>query len=243
MALGLGITSELLEKPVLWTPKDQGLAPYLEIWLEGGVDQVDSLSGASWLDQSGNGNDATKAKGINLGPTLQEGHPGGFAFDGTDDYMDFTSRLRIDQGEPFTICMAYTPTDITTKALLSDANSEFMEMMTSKKFRFKGNVGGGLSSTLQYDNVVFANNVFTNLIFLRNSSNQLQLFIDGIGIEPNANTTNLTNDRGFDTFNLATRNDSDKFFRGVIYEVFVYNKAIGSSQITNAASYLKHKFN
>ena len=54
MALGLGITSELLEKPVLWTPKDQGLGQYLEIWLEGGVDQT----GSAWVDQSGNSNDA-----------------------------------------------------------------------------------------------------------------------------------------------------------------------------------------
>ena len=238
MALGLGITSELLEKPVLWTPKDQGLGQYLEIWLEGGVDQTDS----AWADQSGNSNDARQSTTLNQ-PTLQEGHPGGLRFDGANDYMDFMSRLRIDQGAPFSVCMAYNPTDITTRALLSDANSEFMEMMTAKKFRFKGNVGGGLSSTLQFDNAVFANNTFTNLIFARDASNVLHLYIDGIEIEPNASTTNQTNDRGFDIFNLGTRNDSDKFFRGDMYEVFVYSKFLNASERTNAASYLKHKFN
>ena len=139
--------------------------------------------------------------------------------------------------------MAYNPTDITTKALLSDANSEFMEMMTAKKFRFKGNVGGGLSTTLQFDNVVFATNTFTNLIFARDASDVLHLYRDGIELEPNASTTNQTNNRGFDIFNLGTRNDSDKFFRGDIYEVFVYTKFLNASERTNAASYLKHKFN
>ena len=240
MALGLGITSELLEKPVLWTPKDQGLGQYLEIWLEGGVDQT----GSAWVDQSGNITDynARQATTVNQ-PTLQEGHPGGLRFDGANDYMDFMSRLRIDQGAPFSVCIAYNPTDITTRALLSDANSEFMEMMTAKKFRFKGNVGGGLSSTLQFDNAVFANNTFTNLIFARDESDVLHLYIDGIEIEQNASTTNQTNDRGFDIFNLGTRNDSDKFFRGDMYEVFVYSKFLNASERTNAASYLKHKFN
>ena len=238
MALGLGITTELLEKPILWTPKEQGLGQYLEIWLEGGVD----MTSAGWLDQSGQGNDARQTISGSQ-PDVNLAHPPNLRFDGFNDYMDFTSRLLISQNEPFSICIAFKPESVLTRAFLSDAASEFMEMMTAKKFRFKGNVGGGLASTLQFDNVIFTNGAFHAMIFARDASNNLHLHINSsTGIEPNASSTNTQNDRGFDIFNLGTRNDSDKFFYGDMYEVFVYNKFLTEPERKNAISYLKHKF-
>ena len=62
--------TELLEKPVLLTPKEQGLASSLQIWYENGKDIVLGTGSkvSRWLDQSGNDRNASQTN-ILLQPT------------------------------------------------------------------------------------------------------------------------------------------------------------------------------
>ena len=161
MALGLGITTELLEKPVLLTPREQGLASSLQIWYENGKDVVLSVGAkvSRWLDQSGNDRNAAQTNTL-LQPTLSKG---GMQFTASnEEYMDIVdssgsdASFSIAQGGEFCVFMAIMPGSVVNQVYLSDSTSEFMEIMSDKKFRFRGNDGGNLTSVL-----TFADNTFS----------------------------------------------------------------------------------
>ena len=234
MALGLGIVNELLEVPTLWTPRDQNLSNHLLFWFENHND----VSVSAWLDQSRTENHVGQ-NSILAQPTVVDG---GLRFDGSSTYMDFDSRSTIDQRGVFTVSMAFKLSANSNECFLSDGTSEFMEVMTAKKLRFKGNNGGGLVSTLASNDTIFPLDELIVMIFSRDSSSNLKLWINGSPVAFTVASTNTTNDRGFDIFNLGIRNDNDRHFGGDIYELFMHNKFLGESEVANASDYLRHKF-
>ena len=234
MALGLGIVNELLEVPTLWTPRDQDLSDYLLFWFENNND----VSSSAWLDQSREANHVRQST-ILVQPTVVAG---GLRFDGSSNYMDFDSRSTINQRGVFTVSMAFKLSANNNECFLSDGTSEFMEVMTAKKLRFKGNNGGGLVSTLASDDTIFPLDELIVMIFSRDSSSNLKLWINGSPISFTEASTNTTNDRGFDIFNLGIRNDNDRHFGGDIYELFMHNKFLSEPEVANASDYLRHKF-
>ena len=233
MALGLGIANELLETPTLWTPREQGLNDNLLFWLENNND----ISASAWLDQSDNQNDTTQSTTL-YQPSVARG---GLRFNGTSDYHDFDTKFTIAQRGPFTVCMAFYLTDNTTRCFLSDGASEFMEIMTGKKLRFKGAAGGGLTTTLASSNTIFPTEETIIMVLGRNEADEFKLHINGDEIPFTLASTNTTNNRGFDVFNLGIRNDNDRHFSGDIFEIFMHNKFLSPSQIENATNYLKSK--
>lgn len=239
MALGLGITTELLEKPILLTPREQGLASNLQVWYENDND----ITIETWRDQSGNGRHANQSNAL-LQPEIDNG---GLRFDGANEYMDIkldgggSGAFSIGQSGPFSVFMAFDLQENANQVFLSDSTSEFIEIMTSKKFRFRGNDGGNLTSVLTFDNDVFLNQK-TILMFGRGSDDVLKIYIDGQVVPYNLTSTNTTNDRGFDIANIAVRSDSDRHFTGTIYEMFMYNKYPEESEIDNLNEYLISKF-
>lgn len=234
MALGLGIVNELLEVPTLWTPRDQNLSNHLLFWFENHND----VSVSAWLDQSRTENHVGQ-NSILAQPTVVDG---GLRFDGSSTYMDFDSRSTIDQRGVFTVSMAFKLSANSNECFLSDGTSEFMEVMTAKKLRFKGNNGGGLVSTLASNDTIFPLDELIVMIFSRDSNSDLKLWINGSPVAFTVASTNTTNDRGFDIFNLGIRNDNDRHFGGDIYELFMHNKFLGESEVANASDYLRHKF-
>ena len=138
--------------------------------------------------------------------------------------------------------MAFKLSANNNECFLSDGTSEFMEVMTAKKLRFKGNNGGGLVSTLASDDTIFPLDDLIVMIFSRDSDNDLYLWINGSPISFTEASTNTTNDRGFDIFNLGIRNDNDRHFGGDIYELFMHNKFLSEPEVANASDYLRHKF-
>ena len=111
--------------------------------------------------------------------------------------------------------------------------------MSNKKFRFKANDGGAVTSTLTSATNIFFKDQKSVLLFERDSLNDLRLFIDGEQITLGGTTNN---DRGFDVANLGIRNDNDRHFEGNIYEIFMYNKVLTEPQRKNAMDYLIYKF-
>ena len=65
---------------------------------------------------------------------------------------------------------------------------------------------------------------------------------DGEQVIPTVASQNLNNDRGFDIFNLGVRNDTDRLFEGIIYEIFMYSKKLNDPELANPHEYLKSKF-
>tara|TARA_R100000664_G_scaffold33983_2_gene53150 strand:- start:8752 stop:9477 length:726 start_codon:yes stop_codon:yes gene_type:complete len=235
MALGLGIANELLETPTLWSPYNQGLANNLEFWYENNND----ITTSAWLDQSKNNNDATQGTSLRQPDVFQ----GGLRFNGTSDYMDMDSKFTIAQGGPFAVFMVMKLASASNCVFLSDSASEFFEIMTTKKFRFKGSNGGALTTVMTFSDVQFNIGEVIILSVLRDPEGNFFLYKDGEQVVPDGGSSqNLNNDRGFDIFNLGVRNDNDRLFEGIIYEIFMYNKKLDDPQLDNAHEYLKSKF-
>jgi len=246
MALGLGITTELLEKPVLLTPREQGLDDALQFWYENGKDIVLSVGAkvSRWLDQSRNDRNAGQTNTL-LQPTLIKG---GVAFDASNnEYMDILdssgsdASFSIAQGGEFCVFMAIMPGSVVNQVYLSDSTSEFMEIMSDKKFRFRGNDGGNLTSVLTFADDTFSESTRV-IAFGRDNSDQLRIWIDGVNTPYTLASTNTTNDRGFDVANIAVRSDSDRHVDGRILELFMYNKYPAENKIENLNEFLMSKF-
>ena len=247
MALGLGITTELLEKPVLLTPKEQGLASSLQIWYENGKDIVLGTGSkvSRWLDQSGNDRNAAQTNTL-LQPTLSKG--GVQLTASNNEHMDIvdssgsSAAFSIAQGGEFCVFMAIMPGSVNNQVYLSDSTNEFIEIMTAKKFRFKGNDGGNLHSVLELPANTFTEDIRV-VAFGRDSSDLLSIWVDGTSIAYDVGTSqNIINDRGFDIANIGVRDDSDRYVTGTILELFMYNKYPAENKIENLNEYLMSKF-
>lgn len=238
MSLGLGITNELLETPTDWIPTDEGLGTRLQLWLQNNV----GVSVNRWIDSSSNSNDAVQTTEANQASAINNG---GLAFDqsGTDkQYLDLTSSISITENGEFSLFFAARLDELTNETILSDSNSEFIEILRENQFRFKGNVPGAKTSVLKTDATPFSTNPMI-VSLIRPTNGVLEWYVDGDHVELNASTTNGTNTAGFDFQNIGSRNDSDRFLDGTIMELIFYTQRLEGNQLTRMHTYLKEKFN
>lgn len=238
MSLGLGITNEPLETPTDWIPTDEGLGTRLQLWLQNNV----GVSVNRWIDSSSNSNDALQTTEANQASAINNG---GLAFDqsGTDkQYLDLTSSISITENGEFSLFFAARLDELTNETILSDSNSEFIEILRENQFRFKGNVPSAKTSVLKTDATPFSTNPMI-VSLIRPTNGVLEWYVDGDYVELNASTTNGTNTAGFDFQNIGSRNDSDRFLDGTIMELIFYTQRLEGNQLTRMHTYLKEKFN
>ena len=238
MSLGLGITNEPLETPTDWIPTDEGLGSPLQLWLQNNV----QVTVNRWSDSSNKQNHAIQENEANQPGGINNG---GLVFDqsGTDkQYLDLTSSVGIAENGAFSLFFAARLDDLTNETILSDSNSEFIEILRDNQFRFKGNVPGAKTSVLKTDATPFTTSPMI-VSLIRPTNGEFEWYVDGVLVEQNASTTNGTNTAGFDFQNIGSRNDNDRFLDGTIMELLFYKEYITGSTLTRMHTYLKEKFN
>ena len=238
MSLGLGITNELLETPTDWLPNEEGLDAPLELWLQNNV----NVSVNRWNDSSNKQNHAIQDTEDNQPGGITSG---GLEFDqsGTNkQYLDLTSSIVVQEDSAFSLFFAARLDDLTNETILSDSNSEFIEILRDNQFRFKGNVSGAKTSVLKTDATPFTTNPMI-VSLIRPTTGDFEWYVDGVLVELNASTTNAKNTAGFDFQNIGSRNDSDRFLDGTIMELLFYKEYITGNTLTRMHTYLKDKFN
>ena len=234
MGLGLGIVNEPLEYPVAWIPNEEGLDSNLILWLQGDV----GVSGSGWADSSSAGNDALQSL-VGNRPTLTS-HQGNDVLDfdqsGVPQFMDFT-KITIDEDQTFTLAFAVHLDNMTNRVILSDSGNEFIEIMTSKKFRIKTNNPSNKTSTAII------------VCLTRNTDGRFAWRINGENIAYDTSTSvNLVNTGGFDLQNLCIRNDNDRALDCRLFELLFYRGVDldadeNFSTLVNLHRYLEEKFN
>lgn len=238
MSLGLGITNEPLETPTDWTPTDEGLGTPLQLWLQNNVE----VSANRWSDSSSKENHAIQTTEANQ-PSVSSG---GLEFDqsGTDkQYLDLTSSISIAENGAFSLFFVVRLDELSNEAILSDSNSEFIEILRDNQFRFKGNVPGAKTTVLKTDATPFSTGPMVVSLIRPASGGEFEWYVDGVLVELNASTTNLTNAAGFDFQNIGSRNDSDRFLDGLLRELLFYTTRLEGKQLSRMHTYLKEKFN
>jgi hypothetical protein len=243
MSLGLGIANELLETPTDWTPIDENLGTPLQLWLQNGVG-VDP-SGSAWIDSSNKQNTAEQATEANR-PTSAVG---GMNFDQSstlanhEQYLDLENSIQVAENEAFSLFFVVRLDELTNETIISDSNSEFVEILRENQFRFKGNVPGAKTTVLKTDSTPFTTGIMAVSLIRPSSGSEFEWYVNGNYIELNASTTNAANSAGFDFQNIGSRNDNDRFLDGVLYELLFYTTDLTNFTLTRMHTYLKNKFN
>jgi len=204
----------------------------LSLWYQNGV----GVTSRQWADSSGNNNTADAPTGNE--PTPAEG---GFDFENdsstTIDYLDFSSFDLTGAFSMFWVIKMESYDNQNT--LFSSNNSNFIEQQSAAQIRMKCK---GSTTILAYGG---PNNFSTGSKFLmtvnRDSSGNISTYKDGVlltqsGSSGNPNTSTLTIDT------LGVRDDTDRAFDGIMYELLVYDSEKTGSELTSLHNYLTTKF-
>mgnify|MGYP003150636699 CR=1 FL=1 len=206
LGLGNSITYNApLYDAFTWVPTD---VSGLVLWHRNDT----NIAVGQWNDSSGNNNHAVQSTAGNQAAIER----GGFHFDGTDDFYEYSTQLNIGESEAYTLAIVYKldVIDTSNKATIfsKDANSTFFEFFDSDTVRINYN---------------------GNVVNLNGGSHKLY---------ENGSDTVVTTatKKGVALWeNLGIRNDNDRAFNGRIYEVMVWdNVEFSGADLTNLNTYL-----
>jgi len=206
----------------------------MELWLKNGV----GVAVDQWDDSSGNNNHATQATEGNQAAVSG----GGLNFEELDpDYYDLASPITIAENGGFTMSWVMHTESPSNNTILSDGGNEVIQIQNSNKFRFIGNDPSNMT-TILYKGSEFGNSKML-LTLVRDGDGDLALYKDGVVIEPHVgNSSNLTNDRGFDLDMLGSKNQlSTHYMDGIIYEVLFFSKELDSGELSTLHTELLEK--
>jgi len=224
LGLGNSITynAPLYDEAFTWEPTDiSGLV----LWHKNNTD----IAVGQWNDSSGNNNHAVQSTSGNQASIDK----GGFHFDGTDDFYEYSTQLNIGAVEAYTLAIVYHLDTNSSKSVVfsKDANSTFFEFFDSDTVRinYNGsviNLNGG-NHTAGSDRI---------LVVTRAATSGAHRTFEG-GSDTGVATGTQTGVAIWE--NLGIRNDNDRPFNGKIYEIMVWdNVNISGEDLTNLNTYL-----
>jgi len=224
LGLGNSITynAPLYDDAFTWEPTDiSGLV----LWHKNNTD----IAVGQWNDSSGNNNHAVQSTSGNQASIDK----GGFHFDGTDDFYEYSTQLNIGAVEAYTLAIVYHLDTNSSKSVVfsKDANSTFFEFFDSDTVRinYNGsviNLNGG-NHTAGSDRI---------LVVTRAATSGAHRTFEG-GSDTGVATGTQTGVAIWE--NLGIRNDNDRPFNGKIYEIMVWdNVNISGEDLTNLNTYL-----
>ena len=223
LGLGNSITSSAFYDDVSWAPTD---VDGLVIWHKNDT----NIAVGQWNDSSGNNNHATQSTSGNQASIDK----GGFHFDGSDDYYEYSTQLNIGASEGYTLAMVYHLDSHSVKNVVfsKDANSTFFEFFDGDTVRI--NYGGNVVNLNGGTHEAGSDRI---LVVTRESDGTHRLFENGSDTQ--VTTGSQTGAAVWENFGI--RNDNDRPFNGKIYEIMVWdNVTLGGSDLTNLNTYLKN---
>jgi len=172
-------------------------------------------SASAWPDSSANGNNASQSTADNQ-PTAVAG--GGLDFEDTDNastasMMDFTS-FTVDDDLDFISFVVWKPETTATGAYLSDGTNEVFQLTSGSISLFKTpSATNSMNHSSTFSIVAGEKSVF--MIWRTDgSTGQVYLYKNGLVHDPS-----IRDEATFDLQNLGSKNDSSKWFDGIIYDV------------------------
>ena len=217
----------------------------LVLALDAGNTQSYLGSGTTWTDLSGKGNTGT----LTGGPTFDNGNGGSIVFDGSDDYITFSSSSSFGFGTgDFTVELFIRPDVVpsTHMGLCASLNTG-----TPVGFYFGADSLGYISFSFNdvstsaingnSTDIKWAANVWQHIV-LRRESGDVMIFLDGSQIgTTKTNTADLGTSDSFIIGRIFT-NISMYYFDGKISNLKLYSKALTTSEIEQNYNALKGRY-
>ena len=216
----------------------------LVLALDAGNTQSYPGSGTTWSDLSDSGNDGT----LTNGPTFSSADGGAFEFDGTNDYVSFSSSQNI--GNEITISIWTNPTlNSTINALLSTKGSAsssgyalFVNEYNTNNKRLRFEIGNGSSHAwLHSATNIVSDGAWQNLVATCVRSTGSAILYKNSSIIANANL--LVTDWGNSgTFEIGRFPNTNFEYDGKISLVQVYNRVLTTAEVTQNYNATKGRY-
>jgi len=204
----------------------------LHAWYKNGV----GVSVGAWEDASSNSNVASAASGNEVEAVVD----GGLDFEGTNsDFLDFN---QVTFSGAFTLFWVINMESYSTQNTIfgkGSTNTQFLEMQSLTQMRFKS---GSATSIFKFGGPEnFPLDAKYLITVTRDGDGNMKIYKNGSELSQ-VNSTGLPNTGGFIIDSLGIRNDSDRAFDGIMYEVILYTEEKTGDELSSLHSYLTGKF-
>ena len=193
--------------------------------LDAGVLSSYSVPGTTWTDLSGNGNNGT----LTLGPTFSSVNGGSLSFDGTDEYINFTSDSNLLPTAGLTVS-AWFKTTVADKWLVTKTSNPSVDgyYIDCNGSGFMGFVVNGISVSTPS---VITTGFWINIVGTWTPSTSILMYQNAIQVA--SNTTSIPAsiiDPSF-TLEIGRRYSAADYWNGNISQVSIYNRALTAQEI------------
>ena len=186
-------------------------------------------SGTAWKDISGKGNDGT----LTNGPTFSSDYGGKFNFDNTNDYVDCGNVLN---QTAYTKSAWFRPESVTRNIISGNTNTHAFWMANTNNTLASGHQGqwSRVSYTVPSGNML---NQWWNGTVTWNDSTGWVLYLNGVQVDTNSNTTGPNGDQTF-----IGKYHTGYHFDGDIAQVMIYDRVLTATEVLQNYNAFKGRF-
>jgi hypothetical protein len=203
-------------------------------------------SGTTWRDSSGNGNDGTLVNGVSYSGT----NGGSLVFDGSNDYIDFTSEPNLN-GKSFSAECWFKTTDISMRLIQNASTGAFgtkagfQISVTNTTFTNTAvtDSSGNFIRFTSVSAVPYINGEWHNICLTFNTTTgTAELYLDGNFSESGTDTGLIgANMNGFG-LEIGRANSNVQHLNGNISVAKIYNRALTAEEILQNYNATKSRF-
>jgi len=186
-------------------------------------------SGTTWTDISGKGNDGT----LTNGPTFSSDYGGKFNFDETNDYVDCGNVL---SQTAYTKSAWFRPESSTRNIISGPANHAFWMVGTDNTLA-AGHQGqwSRVSHAVPSGNML---NQWWNGVVTWNNSTGWVLYLNGVQVDTNSNTTGPGGTTGV----YIARYSGGNYFDGDIAQAIIYDRVLTATEVQQNFNAFRGRF-
>lgn len=208
----------------------------LALCLDAGNTKSYPRTGTIWNDLSGNGNNGTLVNGVGY----NSDNGGSLVFDGTNDFVDFTSDSNLLPTAGLTLSVWFK-TSVADRWLITKTS-----VPNSNGYFLTGKGNGTMGFVLNNREVATPNTINTgswlNIVGTWTPSTSLLIYRNRIQVASNTTLIPASIITPSYTLDIGMRPNGGDYWNGNIAQVSIYNRALSESEIEQNYNALKGRF-
>jgi hypothetical protein len=212
----------------------------LVLCLDAGNSKSYPGSGTTWTDLSGNGNNGT----LTNGPTYSSSNGGSLVFDGTNDFIDFTSDSNLFPTSGLTIS-SWFKTTVADRWVVNRTSSP-PDTFPSDGYYLIGEIAGtmlfGVNAIGVSTPSVITTGTWINMVGTWTPSTSILLYQNGIQVASNTTSIPASIINPSVVIEIGRRPGGPDYWDGNLAQVSIYNRALTASEIQQNFNALRSRF-
>jgi hypothetical protein len=212
----------------------------LVLCLDAGNSKSYPGSGTTWTDLSGNGNNGT----LTNGPTYSSSNGGSLVFDGTDDFIDFTSDSNLFPTSGLTIS-SWFKTTVADRWVVNRTSSP-SGIYPSDGYYLIGEIAGtmlfGVNAIGVSTPSVITTGTWINMVGTWTPSTSILLYQNGIQVASNTTSIPASIINPSVVIEIGRRPGGPDYWDGNLAQVSIYNRALTASEVSQNYNALRGRF-